>query len=269
MATVRSDELAALARRVASGLPPAAVEIVLTGSTSRGVADERSDIELLVVSERLPPLEDCLAALGFDDHWTPDGTLWWTGGQVDGEDVEVIWWPRERVERRVSDIVFAEVFDHERLRTAEALVSGVTLRTAGWLEDWQRRLSTYPPKLAERVISDAAESWHESPRSAFALLRPGEQFPLALQLVEDAQNVLRIVFALNHAWEPGWKRIARSLEPLAVKPERAAERIDAALAALDLRAMRELVRDTLVLAPDTPAVLRARLETDTLLEALG
>ena len=258
-----------LARRVASGLPPAAVEIVLTGSTSRGVADERSDIELLVVSETLPPLEDCLAALGFGDHWTLDGTFWWTGGQVDGEDVEVIWWPRDRVERRVADILAAEVFDHERIRTAEALVHGVGLRTAGWLEDWQLRLSAYPARLAERVIADAAESWHESPRSAVGLLRPGERLPLAVQLVEDAENVLRILFALNQAWEPGWKRIARSLEPLAVKPERTAERIDAALAALDLRAMRELVRDTLVLAPDTPAVLRARLETDTLLEALA
>lgn len=54
-------------------------------------------------------------------------------------------------------------------------------------------------------------------------------------------------------------------EPLAVKPDRLAERIDAALAALDLRAMRELGRDVLALAPDTPTVIHARRHTEELL----
>jgi hypothetical protein len=267
--TARSEDLASLAERVAAGLPPFAVEVVLTGSTSRGVADELSDVELLVVSETLPPLDECLAALGFEDHWTPDGTVWWTGGIVDGEDVEAIWWPRERVERRVSDIVSGAAYDHERLRTAEAIANGVPLRTSGWLAGWQRRLSSYPRALAERVVDDAAESWHDAPRSALGLLRGGEELPLAMKLVEDAENVLRIVFALNEAWEPGWKRIARSLEPLPLKPERAAERIGEALAALDLKAMRELVRDTLALAPETAAVLRDRQETEELLAELA
>jgi hypothetical protein len=251
-----------LAQRVAEALPQVAEDVVLTGSTSRGVADELSDIELLVVSETLPSLEECLAATGFDDHWTPDGTLWWTGGRVDGEDVEAIWWPRDRVEQRVSDILAAEVYDHQRVRTAEALVHGVALRGEA-LTEWQRRLAEYPDALAERIVDDAAETWHESPRSERALLR--ERLPLARRLVEDSENVLRIVFALNREWEPGWKRVAQFLAPLAVKPERTAERIDAALAALDLRAMRELVRDTLALAPDTAPVARARRETDAFL----
>jgi hypothetical protein len=43
------------------------------------------------------------------------------------------------------------------------------------------------------------------------------------------------------------------------------QRIDAALEAHDLRAMRELVRDALALVPDTPNVLRARREVDAFL----
>ena len=48
MTTPRSDELRALAQRVADALPAeTAEEVVLTGSVSRGVADELSDIETI------------------------------------------------------------------------------------------------------------------------------------------------------------------------------------------------------------------------------
>ena len=45
MATARTAELRALALRVADGFPPEVLEVVLTGSVSRGVADEVSDVE--------------------------------------------------------------------------------------------------------------------------------------------------------------------------------------------------------------------------------
>jgi len=48
--TVRIQKLAALAQRIAAALPISIVEeVVLTGSVSRGAADDVSDIEMLVV----------------------------------------------------------------------------------------------------------------------------------------------------------------------------------------------------------------------------
>jgi len=47
----RSEELRALAQRIADGLPPDVIEVVLTGSVSRGVADDVSDIEMLIVTK--------------------------------------------------------------------------------------------------------------------------------------------------------------------------------------------------------------------------
>jgi hypothetical protein len=74
--------------------------------------------------------------------------------------------------------------------------------------------------------------------------------------------VLRIVYALNGLWEPTTKRLAVRVEPLRVKPERLAERIEEALTEPDpLRAMLlmgELQADTLALAPSGPNVDRAR-----------
>ena len=53
MPTARTIELRELAERITAALPPVVEEVVLTGSVSRGVADDVSDIELLVVtSER-------------------------------------------------------------------------------------------------------------------------------------------------------------------------------------------------------------------------
>ena len=82
MATARSEELRALAQRVADALPPDVVEVVLTGSVSRGVADDVSDVELLVISETLPkelPLDDL-------QTWSPgvEGAYWF-GGFFEGE----------------------------------------------------------------------------------------------------------------------------------------------------------------------------------------
>ena len=62
--------------------------------------------------------------------------------------------------------------------------------------------------------------------------------------------------------QPTSKRLATNVAPLAVKPERLAERIEEALAETDprtaLRTMTELQLDTVRLAPSGPNVDRAR-----------
>jgi predicted nucleotidyltransferase len=55
--TARTEELRALAQRVADALPPEVIEVVLTGSVSRGMADEVSDVEMLVVTAEPLSLE--------------------------------------------------------------------------------------------------------------------------------------------------------------------------------------------------------------------
>ena len=273
MATARSVELQALAREVADALPAAVEDVVLTGSTSRGTADELSDVELLVVVAELPPLEACVraaesAGLREVTTWAPaEAPVYWSGGFVEDEFVELIWWSREYVDERVRAIAAAEIVDPHRLKTAEALVHGIALRGDG-LGTWQSQLAVYPDLLAERIVEDAATTWHEVPRSELTLLRPGERLVLVQRLVEDAENVLRLVFALNRTWQQGWKHLATVLEPLPLQPKGLAARIDAALAGGDLRAMRELVSDTLAIAPGSPAVDRARAEVAALLERL-
>jgi hypothetical protein len=81
-------------------------------------------------------------------------------------------------------------------------------------------------------------------------------------MLDDAARVLRIVYALNHVWQPTHKRVAMRVEALAIKPDRLAERIEDALTEPGPRrallVMTELQAETVALAPDGPNVNRAR-----------
>jgi hypothetical protein len=74
--------------------------------------------------------------------------------------------------------------------------------------------------------------------------------------------VLTIVFAVNRTWQPTTKRLAARVAPLPTKPDRLAERIEAALSEPDSRRallmMTELQLEAVTLAPSGPNVDRAR-----------
>jgi predicted nucleotidyltransferase len=253
-----TEELRALAQRVADALPPEAIEIVLTGSVSRGVADDVSDIEMLVVTEEQVSFDEAfelarLAGLEERDSWgdpsTPTRRVF---GYLDGRPVETIWWSRELAEE-----LFA------RGGSAEALANGVALRTNGLLAEWQERLAHYPDELVAERVEKAAERWGGfAPEGLLTIVRPDCALARMEWLVEAAQRVLAIVFALNRVHQPTAKRLAARVEPLAIKPDRLAERIEQALAEVDPRrallVMTELQLETVRLAPSGPNVDRAR-----------
>src|SRR5213080_4079137 len=104
MATARARELHTIAERIAAALPPVAEEVVLTGSVSRGVADDVSDIEMLVVTTEPLELAECfeharrVGLVGLDT-WGVQGTeASRVFGYFDGVPVETIWWPRDFAE---------------------------------------------------------------------------------------------------------------------------------------------------------------------------
>jgi predicted nucleotidyltransferase len=259
VATARSEELRALAQRVADGLPIEAVEVVLTGSVARGVADDVSDIEMLVVTEEELSLAEAFelargAGLEERDSWgdpaTPTRRVF---GYLDGQAVETIWWSRELAEE-----LFAAG------GSAEALAKGVPLRTSGLLTRWQERLADYPDELAAERIEKAAERWGGfAPAGLLTLVREDVALARMEWLVESAQRALAIAYALNRVHQPTAKRLAARAESLSVKPERLAERIEEALAEPHARralvAMTELQLDTVRLAPSGPNVDRARV----------
>jgi hypothetical protein len=264
MTTARTAQLHAIAQRIADALPATVEEVVLTGSVSRGVADDVSDIEMLIVTTDELSLDDCFslaAACGLTrlGTWGPqDVSTKRVSGYRDGAPIELIWWARPFAETAIDG-----VFAGDTSATADAIANGVALRTSGLLERWQGRLAHYPDELAEARIEDAALTWGGfAPAGLLTLVRPGERLALVERLVDDATRVVRIVFALNRVWQPTTKRIADRAASLERKPERLAERIAEALTEPDplraVRTMTELQADTVALAPDGPNMVRAR-----------
>ena len=265
MATARNEHLRTLAQRVADALPAElAEEIVLTGSVSRGMADEVSDIEMLVVTREPLALEDCFGlarAAGLDELGTwgaQDGPTRRVSGYRERVPVELIWWPREYAEAQIEALLSGALPS-----TADALAHGVSLRTRGRLAAWQERLRAYPPDLAAAQIEEAALPWGGfAAAGLLTLIRPGDRLALTEWTLDGAIRVLTIVFALNRVWRPTTKRLAVRVALLQTKPDRLAERIAEALTDPDarraLRVMTELQLDTVLLAPSGPNIDRAR-----------
>lgn len=265
MATASSGRLEALAQRIADDLPIDVVdEVVLTGSVSRGVADDVSDIEMLVVTRTSLALADCF---GFARTAGLEGLGTWgaqggptrrVSGRREHVPIELVWWPREYAETQIERLLAGEMSS-----TADALVHGVPLRTSGLLANWQERLRTYPPELAAAQIEQAALPWGGfAAEGVLTLIRPDDRLALIDWIFDGAIRVLTIVYALNRVWQPTTKRLAARVAPLPIKPDRLAERIDEALTEPDprraLTVMSELELDAVRLAPDGPNVDRAR-----------
>jgi predicted nucleotidyltransferase len=60
-ATPRSVEVRSIAQGIADALPETVEEVVVTGSVSRGVADDISDIEILIVTQGELDLGECFS----------------------------------------------------------------------------------------------------------------------------------------------------------------------------------------------------------------
>jgi len=260
----RSGELRALAQRVADAFPPAVIEVVLTGSVSRGVADDVSDIEMLAVTNEPLELDDAYElALGAGlerlDSWGAQGLpSKRVSGYLERQPFELIFWPRALAEEELEAIIGGKLSS-----SADAIVNGVPLRTSGLLTEWQEQLRDYPEWLAAARIEEAALPWGGfTPAGLLTIIRPNERLSLMEWMFDGALRVLRIVYAINRVWEPTTKRLAARVEPLAVKPDRLAERITEALTEPDPRrallTLTEVQLDTVRLAPSGPNIDRAR-----------
>ena len=272
--TARSVELRSIAQDVADALPATVEEVVLTGSVSRGVADDVSDIEMLVVTHDEPDLEECFslaASAGLSDlgTWGQQGVpTKRVSGNRDGAALELVWWSHAHAESAVDAI-----FEGDTSTTADALAHGVALRTSGLLELWQERLRDYPEELARVHIEDSALTWGGfAAAGLLTIVRPGERLAQLERMVDDATRVLRIVFALNRVWQPTTKRLKDRVADLPRKPDRLAERIEEALTEPDPRravlVMTEVQAETVALAPDGPNINRARTWLGDALELL-
>ena len=257
-------------------------ESVLTGSASRGVADKYSDIEMMFYVDALPAREDREAWLhdagAFDvmlDTESPGDSEVWATFYISDIAVEAGWRVITEHEKDLDDIIAGKVVAHGPLTLAWITTHAVSLRSIGHLPRWQRKLSHYPEVLTQKIIDSINEYWTIPQGFAirWALLARDEPMALTHRLVGEVQFVLRILFAINHQWEPDWKWLRSEVQRLTIKPERLIERIH------DIFTMAQseqtvvqalmLVSDTLKLVPAHYNMTRALANVETSLRLHG
>ncbi len=150
-------------------------EIALTGSASRGVAADDSDIELNFWVPRMPAppergrwlrtsgnarwlSEAGATEIVLDTNPLDDGSVWATF-RVRGIWIEAGWQSISTHEKLLRSILAGSVLDHWRLIMAEIITHSVPLRSSGRLKLWKQWLSVYPERVQSRLIEDATELW--------------------------------------------------------------------------------------------------------------
>jgi hypothetical protein len=213
--TPRSDELRALAQAIVDDLPPVVVEAVLTGSVARGMADEVSDVELLLVTEEQLDLDACfglahgvsLRTSGLLAAWQDrlrrvpedaaaqrieDAALTWGGFAPEG--FLTIVRPGERlalVERLVDDATRVLAIVYAVNRAWQPTSKRVALRAAS--------LAVKPERLAERIEEalttpdpvHAALTMTELQADTVALAPPGPNVDRARRWLAEVAAILR------------------------------------------------------------------------------
>jgi len=272
-----------IAQKLANLAPPSfGQESVLTGSASRGVADKYSDIEMMFYVDALPAREDRETWLRFAgasdivfDTEAPGDSEVWVTFYINGISIEAGWRVITGHEKDIDAIVAGKVVAHGPLTLAWITTHAVSLRSIGHLPRWQQKLSHYPEMLPPKIIDNINEYWIVPQGFAirWALLAREEPMALTQRLLGEMQFVLRILFAINHQWEPDWKWLRFEVQRLTIKPEHLIERIyDIFTMAQSEQTVAQalmLIRDTLKLIPSQYNVARALANVEESLRLHG
>ena len=181
-------------------------ESVLTGSASRGVADNYSDIEMMFYVDALPSREDLEAWLHDAgaanivlDTETPGDDEVWATFYIGNKCVEAGWRVIVDHERDIDNIVAGNVIAHQPLTLAWVMTHAVSLHSIGYLSQWQQILAHYPKTLPQKIIDSINEYWTVPQGFAirWALLSRDEPMALTERLLGEMRFMLRILFAIK------------------------------------------------------------------------
>ncbi|HZT96913.1 MAG TPA: hypothetical protein VFB34_08760 [Chloroflexota bacterium] len=202
----------ALARQLTERCPLALGHVIaVTGSAARGIADDTSDTEINVWGDTVPEMSvwrEGLEGVGATDvslkfagESDPTSFRWVVCG-IDGIWVELGFSLIEEFDSFVGDLVAGRFIDHLRMQMGWTIEQAVPLRTGGRMAAWKEMVAAYPEGLAEQIVANQTEVWSDPhvPGVRWALAVRGERMGLALRFTWDMQNLLRVLFAINHTW---------------------------------------------------------------------
>lgn len=198
--------------------------VYISGSVSRGWADEYSDIEINVLwnkdptdEERLYPMKERGGEIL--DFYPYEDEEWSETYMVSNIKYEISNFRTTTFQRIISDLLIKYNGDIEKQVLLASLQSGIPLIGKDIFNDLRRQMDLYPSALTIHLINEYKEvtnRWH----SRYALLERNDWYMLQQVLFSVERNILILLFALNKQFiqHPGFKWLEKSVNELEVKP---------------------------------------------------
>jgi hypothetical protein len=238
-------------------------EIIITGSVSRGLADENSDIEIEFLVDDLMPECDMvnwikeIGGTKIYPYGAPigDGSVWIIFKYKDYW-IEAGWQKIDTMRDNIKSILTGEVYTHDKLTLASTFKNAIFIRKNGVLDSLQEELNSYPDDLQQKIIMNTIIPWTVDLglNVRRVLAKRDDKIPLLERMIADVHRILRILYAVNKQWEPDWKWTKHIIKDLDVKPENLIERIDSIICIKNseesLKNCFQLIYDTLSLIPE-------------------
>ena len=257
-ASEASQKRYAIALRLADTCPSElGSELALTGSTSSGMADDDSDLELNLWAEQIPPVEARVAwfqAAGVEDTQVfaqprPDES-YWIGGRFGNVPLEMGWQTFAVCEANIQKLLAGKTDQ----TMAYILLKAIPFRTQGRLALWQEQLRVYSDVVQAQAVQNAVQRWSKPDHLAqlLRLARRGERLAYTEDVLTDLNVMITLLYAINRRWKPSRKWMLLAARELAMMPANWSEQIDDVLSAPpeeSVPMLVELLLDALALVP--------------------
>jgi Nucleotidyltransferase domain len=262
-----------LARRNAANFThdPNVKAIMVVGSVAHGMADDNSDIDCTIFTERSLSQAQydaiCAAAKesGGDLYYGTPADGFAVYQYIEGIRCDFGFETIESAERSHSEFLEQPDTDPIKQLVAGGFLDGIALYGEDWIAGWQARLARYPESLAVPMVRK-----HLRFHPWWVLEKMGldrdEWLFFYEALLEAEQNILGILCGLNRLYHPGKvKGIAWTIGKMAIRPPDLLPRLEQILhgePGLAIGRLRELLEETLALIDSQlPEVSTVRTRT--------
>lgn len=226
--------------------------IALAGAHAKGVADDKSDIDIFVFGDNPKPYSERKALIeSFSDEAgscfvSEDFNFPW-GGSADfkynGIPVEVVVRLKSKTQEVIARSLNGDFDIIPQTWTSNGYYSYIYLSEIDfikpicdeqkWLENNKRRIEKYPQKLKKSIISTflmRAGTWIDNFHYISATERKDTLFTSPI-VVHTLMDMIQVIFALNEVYFTGDKKTEKMLSQLKYCPKELLENIDFLLCA--------------------------------------
>lgn len=231
--------------------------ILVTGSVAKGLADDNSDIDIILYYDQLPNEEAFeayrQAALdsggGFYGGNAQDGFALYQ--YIDGIRHDFAHAKLSEAEKMVDEFLANPSLEENNLFIAlDGMMTGLSLKGTNIAESWKAKLGKYPQQLGEMLVKK-----HLRFRPHWVLQKMGvernEVIFLQEEMLNGVQNIFGVLCGLNKLYHPGKiKGLDYTVAKMQIAPPNLASRLPA-LFEVDMQTavsnLKTLIEETIIL----------------------